>query len=265
MDTSAIERIEALIGATQPLPEVGVPLVMVPPGCEVQDLERKMDVPRRMRVTFTTERLEDFCNYVSKEASEHTATFIRPDGGSAKAVIDFGSHAAPQWSEHKAQLTMKYTPTFKALKDACDARALSQRDLTDWLEDWRHVVSPYADDVAQSVGQAVQAIRKVDVKAISQATHEDGDFRAARSAMEEVEAKSSAGKLPGHFAVTCQVYPCTQQRIVTARLSLLTGSDKPAFRLRILGEEALMQEVAEEIELEIATRLQGMRVFIGEV
>lgn len=269
MDSTAIQRIEELTAARHmgEMPTF-IGAIALPSGMKVESLEHLQESPSHQRAVYTTERLEDFCNYIKEEAlAEGTVVFVKPDGSGAEGIIDFGTHDTPLWGHHRAQLTMKHSPEYAALLKAC-AMDLDQRALIDWLEDWQHVVIPEnTDGTHLPVAQAIQKIRKVDIKAIANQTSEVGDFSAGRTAMESIEAKAGDGTPPALFALNCQVYPCTGLRSVKARLSLKTGGDKPSFRLRIIGKEALEKEIAEEIDLEINTRLNGtdVRTFVGSV
>lgn len=266
---AAIRRIEQLaVGGLLDKAELGfpAPVIVLPDGNKAESLERHLEAPIRQRARFQTTRIEDYCRYVEREASDQqTVVFVDPEGNGARTVIDFGSHDDPRWHEHKADLNLKATPEFRALEKAC-AQALSQRDITDWLEDWAEIITPVADSKAIKLTRAVSLIRRVDIKASATATHEDGDYKQSRSALEEVEAKSGTDALPEIFRVKCRVFPDTEERLIDARLSLRTSSDKPAFRLRIIGEEALRRAVAEEIEGTLRSRLgDKAHVFVGSI
>lgn len=266
MDSTAIQRIEELVSGG--LLNEDTPAITLPSGCKVESLEHLQKRPGRMRVKYQTERLEDFTNYVNDEA-EHgeTVCFVRPDGRGATAIIDYGTHRAPMWRDHKAVLKMEYTPEFQALYHAAaDTNAYSQRALTDFIEDWQHLLGAEHAGESMPIANAVQAIRKVDVKATAKQTHEDDHYRGARSSMEEVEASSGEGNLPGFLTMPCKVFPGTAERTIRVRLALRTSDDKPVFTMRIVGLDALMQEVAEEVEEKLRAELaEGMRVYIGEV
>lgn len=269
MNEETLKRIESWVAAaTERLPPTTIPSLVLPADAEVKSLESLMGRPARMRQTFRTERIADFIQYVKAEHQDgETAVFVEPNGGGALAVIDFGTHEQPLWGSHKAKLDLNHTPAFKALKEMCAAprSACRQRSLTDWLEDWSNIITPMRDGQVLSVAQAVAAIRRVDLKKIGEASFEEGDFSSKRSAMESVEAESGAGKLPGSFEVECRVYEGTETRQIPVRLSLITSGEEPAFSLRIQGEEAIMENVAEEVELAIATKLSQARVYVGSV
>lgn len=265
MDKTAIQRIEEL-AAHGPITGRHTPAVVLPSGCGIHSLEHLLEFPLFQRVAYTTERLEDFCRYVSAESltEQMSAVFIRPDGSGATGIIDFGDHGQPLWGHHTAELTMCMTPEFAALNAACK-RDLSQRDLIDWLEDWQHIVTPFDEaDQSMTTARAIQLIQRIDIKAIANKTSQVGNFSSEQSTLGRIEAKSGETTPPALFGVTCQVYPCTRSRDVRARLTLKTSGDKPAFRLRIIGEDALRKEVADEIDLEIKTRLgDKARTFVG--
>lgn len=273
MDRTAITRIEELTAAASANyvlgEQVDIPAIALSSGNKIESLEFLLERPIHMRARFSTDRLEDFCAYVKSEAltEGHTSLFIKPDGSGAEAVIDFGDHSTPGWGHHTAALKMKYTPEFAGLLRACESD-LTQRALIDWLEDWQNAITPFSDeDNTISIGQAIQRIRRIDINAISKTTNQVGDFNASRTAMEEIDAKCGTDSPPAMFSLTCQVYPCTRSRDITARLMLKTGAAAPTFRLRIIGKDAIEKEVAEEIDLEIRERLNGtdVRIHTGSI
>lgn len=266
MERSAIERIEELGNSGLLTDDFDIPAIVLPGGNKVQSLEHLLDSPMRQRVQFFTERLPDFAAYVLREQTPATVVFIFPDGGGAQAVIDFGSEIGPEWKEHKAELTMQTTTEYRAML-GITSHSVSQRELTDWLEDWQDLITPHTGDAEQRISAAIAAIRKVEIKAGKQATHEDGDFRASRTSLEQIEATSGAGTLPDRFAFRCRMFPHTAPRTFAVRLALLTGHEKPQFQLRVVALEQHTQAVAEEIELEILQRLRvngnDVRIFVG--
>lgn len=263
MDAAAIQRIESLAAASSKLPDTDVPKTLVPEGCKVESLESLLGSPLSMKAHFRTERLEDFCAYVAAEAhGDETAVFVEPDGSGAKAVIDYGSHKAPRWGRHQASLAMRHTPEFAALLQASET-ALSQRALVDFMEDWGHVVTAERGGEEITHAKAIAAIRRVDIKAERHSTHEQAEWSASRSSMEQIEARSGADSMPESITMLCSVFPCTKPREVVARLSLRTSGDEPRFRIRIVALDRMLKDVAEEIVEDVNHRLAMVRVFVG--
>lgn len=270
MEAETLKRIEELSNdaciRADSFADALIPAVVMPSGRKVESLEHLLPAPVFQRASYTTERLEDFCRYVGAEANDATAVFVEPDGSGAQGIIDFGAHNTPAWKRHKANLQMKHTAEFAACL-AIHGKPMSQRNIIEWLEDWAHVASGVnANSEALTVPRMISALRRIDIKAKREVGNEEQNFGAKRTAMEEVEATSGDVAMPDIIKIACQIYPCTRQREITLRLSLLTGEDKPTLKARIIGLETINKEVAEEIELEIATRLDGKaRVFVGSV
>lgn len=269
INKDAIDRIVELgIAARSDLTSVTAqPVIALPSGTQVVDLEKYLHAPVRMRRAFAAERIDEFCAYIRHQMTlDATAIFIGPNGLAAKAVIDYGSHDAPQWGDHTATLDLPLTPEYTALKALC-ATDLTQRDLIEYLEDWGNIVTPRVDGQDSSLGAALDAIRKVEIAQKAVATHSETHFAAARTAMEEIEARSGAGRLPSDILVRCPLVHGTTTQPIQARLSLLTGSDKPKFRARIIALELLQKALAEEVEQLIRDEFAGtdVLVFTGTV
>jgi len=114
-----------------------------------------------------------------------------------------------------------------------------------------------------SIAQAIARIRKIDIKRLFDTGHEERDWSARRSTLASVEAASGSDQPPAGFKFTCKPYPDCQQREVDVRLSIRTGGDAPVLVMRLVAESALDHEIAEEIELDITSRIDTRRVFVG--
>jgi len=268
MDRDAIDRIVELAETAHKIDvETAQPIISLPAGAQVIDLEKYLKAPVRMRRSFTTQRVDDFCKYVHEErGADNGVIFIAQNGQSAQAIIDYGTHALPQWGDHKAALQLEKTPEFIALEKVCE-KNLTQRDLTNYLEDFAHIITPMIDDNATSMAAAIAAVRRVEINQKASATHTEGNFNAARTAMEEVEAKCGAGNLPSGLTLLCPLYHGTSRQSIQTRLSLITGEEKPAFRLRIVARDVLDKAVAEEVENLIRGYFTDapLRIFTGTI
>ncbi len=265
MDAEAIKRIEQLAAAGTTA-HVDRPYLVVPEGANLESLEQFEDQPYRMRARFRTERITDFCRYVQEQAvQEGGAVFIHPRGKGAQAVIDYGSHDAPLWGNHRASLAPKHTAEYDSLLKAV-SEPLTQRDITDWLEDWQSIITPYREGETLPVSQAIANLRRVDIKASLESQHQEDDWSSTKSSMEQIEAKSGKRKLPEGFRLEGKVFPDTESRDIDVRISLLTGDNKPRFRLRIVGREALEESIAREVEERVREGLgeAPVQIYVGE-
>lgn len=270
LNKEAIDRIVELGNMANAIPDdiyTTQPITALPGGSQIVDLEKYMPTPVRMRRAFSAERISEFCAYIKHHmVVEATVIFVSPSGLEAKAIIDYGSHDAPQWGDHTATLALPLTLEFTALKALC-AKDITQRDLIEYLEDWGNIITPRIEGNDVSLAAALDAIRKVEISQKAIATHTEANFAAARTAMEEIEARSSGGRLPSDIIVRCPLVNGTTTQPIQARLALLTGSDKPKFRARIVALESLQKALAEEVEQLIRAEFAGTDVlaFTGTV
>lgn len=269
MTEEAIRRIEQLVQAAHAMPSTDVPAILAPGGASVTSLEHLMDAPARLRQVYKTERIPDFVKYVATHAHELDSTvYVAPTGDSAEAIIDHGNVSAPEWGQHRAKLALVKTREFQALEALC-AQPRSQQELIDYLEDWARdgVVECLVNGEEVSASAAIAAVRRVDLKATAQATHTQDNFAASRTAIEQVEARGADGALPGHIKLMAPMYVGTAQRDIFARIGVREGKDgKPAFSIRVMQLDKLVEEVAREVE---QTMIESLRdecaVFIGQV
>lgn len=266
IDQTAINRLldlGASINSNSALPSDAI---LVPPNYTLVSTEKFQSDPSRFRRTFTTPRLSNFLRYVEKHSNSASALFIADDVSKVVAVLNHGSETNPLWGDNKAVLALEHTPEVKALLGACK-RNLSQQEFIDFIEDWtqRGVIQPLdADGVLIPSQTAIAALRRIKIEAKGSTTVEQGPMRAARSSMEEIEAKGADDMLPYALRLVGSVYPETSARTVVARISILTSADKPQFLLRVLEWDWHLAELAKEIEEHITLNLPTqVQVFVG--
>jgi uncharacterized protein YfdQ (DUF2303 family) len=194
----------------------------------------------RFRGAFKTNALADFAAYL--KAYPGGVGFIDPKGCAATAYLNLGTPENPGHGDWTATLSPEPTAAFAALL-GIDGQHRSQRSLVEWIEDW----SGNLRGVDNSpISQVVAVIRALTISAKSEVTHTDKDFGAKRSALEEIEAKATAA-IPTHINFRCAPYVGLQDRDFSLRLSIITG-DTPALALRIVGKEAVIEDIAREFK-----------------
>lgn len=127
-----------------------------------------------------------------------------------------------------------------------DGSKMSQKTLAEFLEDWGDHIQAYnAEGDAIALTRAISAVRRLTIESSRKEDHEVQDFKASRSALENVEARSDHG-MPSGFRFTCIPYNGLAERSFELRLSVLTGGDAPALVARIKRLEAVQEEVGQE-------------------
>lgn len=220
----------------------------------------------RFRGTFNTTSLKDFARYVIARVGG--AGFIKPEGLSAAVIFNLNVDSngtpvadkdAPHLAghgDHRAVLALESTPAYAALNTAVKIR-FGQKPLIEWLEDWWDYLAADYPDATDGAGtdpfrmrQAINALRKVKIKASAEAVHTDKDFGASRSALEDVEASSDVG-LPRGFRFTCQ--PSEDLDICTfyLRLGVITSEKDPQFVLRWSKRESDIEAVGQNFKAKL--------------
>jgi len=268
MNAEAIQRIEQLSQAAHHLPMMHIEAVLAPQGATVVSLEHLGEHPARLRQTFKTERIKDFVAYIlAADGGNQPTVYVAPQGNAATAIIDHGNEELPGWGSHRAELALVKTREYQALETLC-AKPRSQQDLIDYLEDWAKdgFVECLVSGEEVSASAAIAAVRRVELKASASSTHEQDNFAASRTALEQIEARGASNALPGHVKLMAPVYVGTNQRDIFARISVRETEGKPAFGIRIMQLDALTESVAREVEETLVSAFgDEASVFVGHV
>jgi uncharacterized protein YfdQ (DUF2303 family) len=225
--------------------------------CSIEHLQEGRS---RYRGTFATQNLGAFADYVVATVENNAprtpaAGFIDPDHASAVAYFNLGDHEHPGHGDNTAALTLKPTAAYAALL-ATTQRALDQRTLHDFLEDWRDNITVLVDGQPRDNGiaNALAAVRDITVEQARKVQHVERDFGATRSAMESVDARSTL-TLPSGFEFKAVPYEGLQERTFRLRLGVNTGGDKLSLTLRIQQAEQLSEDIARDFLARLAARL----------
>lgn len=225
--------------------------------CSIEHLQEGRS---RYRGKFATQNLTAFADYVVATVDNNAprtpaAGFIDPDHASAVAYFNLGDHEHPGHGDNTAALTLKPTAAYAALL-ATTQRALDQRTLHDFLEDWRDNITVLVDGQPRDNGiaNALAAVRDITVEQARKVQHVERDFGATRSAMESVDARSTL-TLPSGFEFRAVPYEGLQERIFRLRLGVNTGGDKLSLTLRIQQADQLSEDIARDFLARLEAKL----------
>lgn len=125
------------------LPEMdatnSTPFVVVPPGYQVQDVEKMLPAPTRKRADVTMLDAPSFIEYVNKHGcQDETVIYSDVDYEAGKygllAVINDHGGTDPTWRDHRASLSPIKSLEWKRWKGN-DSKTLPQADFAAFLED----------------------------------------------------------------------------------------------------------------------------------
>lgn len=265
MDKTTLQQISALaVAATREI-ETDFGAVMLPEGIKLQNLEQFQAHRNQFRAAFSTQRFGSLIEYASANAQENAQCFIDQEKMSAEIVFDMGNREQAGHAKHRAILAMKKTAAYKALC-SINGQRCSQRDFSDFLEDWGDHLTAYHQEEEISIKNAVQAVRKMTIDYARNEEHELSDFAAKKSAMESVEAKSSL-QLPTTLVFNCNPYSGLDTRAFILRVQVLTGSGEPVLTARLVQAEQIEEAIATEFAEKLSEALSetSIKVNIGTI
>lgn len=238
-------------------------LVALPSDHQVHDLEKHLPLRRRARGSMTTPDLAGFASYVTTHGERGCSVFVNTKLMRAIAVLNLGMPDAPGHADNIAVFDPPQLAAWRAmLKIAGDA--VSQKALAEWLEDWASHINCF-DEHGNHVAaaHAVAAVRKITIENLRRLESTQGQLSEQRSAFESVGAKDT-DKLPVTVSFTAEPHVGFDTRTVSMRLSILTGGDKPALRLRIVNAEQMEQDIADELARRVTDAIgDATPVYLG--
>ncbi|MTC48942.1 DUF2303 family protein [Providencia alcalifaciens] len=241
------------------------PAVAVPNGLEIVNLERYQNGRYRFRGSLKTISINDFVKYsVGYSDAPGVRCFIDAEDMTARTIFNLGTIEYPGHADNSALIVLKKTSPFSAVLSV-NGRKQGQKELAEWLEDWRdHLLAFDADGNVLDIKQAIGAVRRITIESSRSSDHEDSDFSARRSVMENVEAKSK-DIMPAAFEFKCTPYDELQERAIKLRYSILTSQDTPTLVLRIVQLENLQELMAQEFRDILSANFEETQIetFIG--
>ena len=271
MDKSAIEQIqasEALVIANNELAKQSVPGLLISNDNQgLVDLERFMPVKRHFSLGFSTRIIEEFERYILENANADSGIFINDERLTAQCIIDLGAADKPLHKMHTSELTLKRTACFSAMK-RIDGTRIAQKDAAEFIEDWKeeiHSITTQSGE-AMTLGQAAAAMRNVTIEQAREVNSKVDDFGYQASAQERLEAKNK-DKLPAFLTFAVVPYHGLKLRHIVFRLGISTSSDTPAISFKMMGAEALEEELAREFKelLELGLKDSAATISIGTI
>ena len=227
--------------------ETLVPTVVLPEGSKVIDLEKFQSGRSRFRGTYSTHSLADFSAYVVERAAIGARGFIDQDAMSCVLLFNLGTAEEPGHADDRAVLKLKPTAGYTAAQQI-GGRGISQKDLSDWIEDWHQYLTP-VDEAGNAipVAKAIAAVRTITIKASSESETTVGETSASRSAMDQIEARSKE-TLPVSLQFSTVPFEGLTEQVITLRLSVITSGSQPVLKLRWVGEEVQHEDIAQEFK-----------------
>lgn len=223
--------------------------VALPDGFNLKSLESLSEERDRYRAVFSTGSIDDFIKYAAEQGGSRVFVDTDVSGNtemSAEAIFDLGTTETPLHAEHRSVLTLVPTAAYKTVRQI-NGKLIKQGELADFIEDWPQNIEMLDGDEVLPKSQAINAIRNVTIAAKATSEHREENFNVARSAMEEIEARSNAGRLPGRILFTLTPHAGFEPIVIELRVAVRTGEEKPAFVLRWMRQEEQIDGIGREL------------------
>jgi uncharacterized protein YfdQ (DUF2303 family) len=270
MTKDAIQHLEQtalLADVNKALGEIATvaPIVALPDGVQLSDLEKHMEHRTSYRFNFSTKSIHDFGEYCKEFDKEGAKCFVNSDLMRSESIFDLGTEDKPLHQRHNAKLQLDKTAAFVALLQI-NGDHISQKSASDFIEDWADNVQIFTSEgEAIKPAMAAQRFRDITIDEVKERGSNVGDFHESMSEMEKIEARN-ASQIPACIKFTCVPWHGLSEREFDVRVSIITSGQKPALCLRIVKLEAQEEDMAEEFK-EILTEMfkdSKLKTFIGE-
>jgi uncharacterized protein YfdQ (DUF2303 family) len=184
----------------------------------------------------------------------------------ATTVLDMGTTLKPGHQKHTAALALRETVEYKEFKRFVSVPR-SQRETCDFLDDWAELITAHSSD--GDIINAHQASARFRTLTIEKARETGGaitDFSESKSLSERIEALQSE-TIPARITFTCR--PCMEMDEIDfeCRVSILTTSDEPQIRLRIIRFESHFDSIRKVFAKMVSDLLTKQKIpaFIGGI
>lgn len=256
------EQARQAVGPHQAVQAIGVavPHLILAVGEKMENVEKLQDKRARFRGQLTTISVDDFCDYTKEHDGEDDIPEVFVDGEkmTATAFFNLGIATSAGHGDDRAFLTLPKTGPYAALWGILD-KTLNQKTLAEFLEDWRaHIraFSEYDENAGLNpmpLGKAIAAVRNVTVESRQQQDSSVGDFKAEKTALESVEARSQ-NVLPPYLEFETEPYMSLPRRQILLRVSVVTGNGI-GFIVRMVRQPDVLEAIAQDFKERLAAGL----------
>lgn len=260
------EAIEALskadaIRAADEAAVIAVATVALPNDFTLHDVEKYMDLRRRLRGAMTTSALADFASYAIENKENGARVFVSQSDMSATAVLNIGKPDAPGHADNTATLKAQSTAAYRALVSIANGQGCPQAKVAEFLEDWAPLIQCERDGQPVPLSRAIAAVRAISIEKLQKVGAEEQQLSATRTAFESVKAEGS--DIPAFINFKTEPFQGLASRVFSMRLGIITEG-KPAITLRIVKAEQHAEEMATELANLVRTAIgDAMPVLVG--
>ena len=254
----------AEIASTQIVHEIqDQPMVVVPQGYEVRDLENFLDAPRRVRASPRLNSADSFIDYVLNNKDDATAIFADEDSAVVRAVMDYhqageDSCYLPGWCAHQAHYACKISREWTSWL-RLNGELQLQENFAEMLETRaQEIISPAGAELLETALK-FQVIRKATFGSAMRLNTGEFQFQFNE------ENQKGTVELPEEITIAVAPFHNGDKYEVKARLRyrLREGILKLAYHL--VDPEKVTEHAFEKIVTEIGEKLPDVPLYQGRL
>ena len=261
---------DAMAACNQPTRFVGTtPVVLLPEGFKVADLEGMLAAPTRKRGTTVLNDAESFVAVVNDQKDESTRLFSTISPPSFTAV--FNHHAAGAgWGDHKAEYHAPLSPEWQAWTKV-NKRQTNQLEMAAFLEanmvDVAYIAKAAATDgkpaepgspdgaTLLEICRTLEATKKVNFKSTLRLS--DGSTQFTYD--EDVQGSAVKGTLaiPDQFSIGIPVFENGEKYRVDVRFRYrISDGGALSMWLELVREHKVIEDAVKQLRAQIATQTE---------
>lgn len=228
----------------------GAPYTVVPQSYRIENLERFLLKPLRVRGARQFVALESFNRYVSQFKQADTRIMLSRNGN-ATAVLDASGPANPQWEEHTANFAVTYSDRW-TLWDGASRRPMTQKQFAEFVEDNNaDIISPKPAQMLE-IAQTLQVEQNSNFR--SAIRLENGNVNLGYQRQTTAKAgQNDELEIPSQFTIQIPVLEAESARQIPVRLRYELSDGKLSLTFEILQRQRLLDDVKRSIYATIAS------------
>lgn len=249
------------LSMAEPTDVDGTPVLVVPPGSRVEDLEKLLNTPTRRRGTIKLRDTDSFIRFVNEEKSRTTRIYYTQDNPSFVAVFNDDGDS-PGWKDHRAVFSCPLSAEWETWKER-DGRSMSQIDFARFIEDnLPDIANPPAADMLE-ISRSLEAKKKVNFASGIRLSNGQNELTYE----EEISGTAAKGKLqvPEQFTIGIPVFENGARYAVDVRLRYRIGDGgQLAMWYELIRPHKIMEDAVDNVRVQILDKTEVM-MFNGTV
>lgn len=223
--------------------DTAFPAVALPDNYKVSSLEGFQEHRNYFRAEFSTTHITSFTSYYAGMDSA-PVVYVDPSRMTAACIYDIGSIEKPGHCKHQSSLNLLKTPSFAEFERLA-GKELTQRRAAEFIEDWALFINAFDEEGKEIMPKnLIATIRRITVESLANVDSSVGNYSQNKSAMQSVEAKSSAGSLPAVIVLSVVPYAGLPEYEFNFRMTIKTD-DSIGFIFRRIREEEDSEKIAD--------------------